>query len=129
MTGTEEEQAALVAASNNVILSDSDLSFESEASGDGEAADESKSTSNSSGGKVTLIQTLFLQMCGDLLQGVKSEAAPRKAKGRGRGRPLLQPPSHSSSSLSSSDLSLEDDLEKMSVTVQLDKSSDESVAF
>ena len=53
VTGTEEEQAALVADSNNVILSDSDLSFESsEASGDGEAADESKSTSNSSGGKV-----------------------------------------------------------------------------
>ena len=31
--------------------------------------------------------------------------------------------------LSSSDLSLEEDLEKMSVTVQLDKSSDESVSF
>ena len=40
VTSTEEEQAALVADSNNVILSDSDLSFESsEASGDGEAAE------------------------------------------------------------------------------------------
>ena len=112
VTGTEEEQAALVADSNNVILSDSDLSFCSDDSGDGgEAADESKSTSTSSGGK-----------------GVKSEVAPRRAKGRGRGRPLMLPPSHSSTSLSS-DLSLEDDLEKMSVTVQLDKSSDESVPF
>ena len=111
MTGTEEEQAALVAASNNVILSDSDsdLSFCSDDSGDGgEVADESKSTSTSSGGK-----------------GVKSEVTPRKAKGRG---PLMLPPSHSSTSLSS-DLSLEDDLEKMSVTVQLDKSSDESVVL
>ena len=113
VTGTEEEQAALVADSNNVILSDSDLSFSSGSDSDGgEAADESKSTSNSSGGK-----------------GVKSEvrAAVRKPKGRGRGRPLMQPPSYSSSSLSSSDLSLEEDLEKMSVTVQLEKSSDESV--
>ena len=114
MTGTEEEQAALVAASNNVILSDSDsdLSFCSDDSGDGgEVADESKSTSTSSG-----------------VKGVKSEVTPRKAKGRGRGRPLMLPPSHSSTSLSS-DLSLEDDLEKMSVTVQLDKSSDESVVL
>ena len=50
----------------------------------------------------------------------------RKPKGRGRGRTLMQPPSYSSSSLSS-DLSLEEDFEKMSVTVQLEKSSDESV--
>ena len=113
VTGTEEEQAALVAASNSVILSDSDLSFCSDDSSEdgGGVADESKSTSTSSGGK-----------------GVKSEVAPRRAKGRGRGRPLMLPPSHSSTSLSS-DLSLEDDLEKMSVTIQLDKSSDESVCL
>ena len=49
-TGTEEEQAALVAASNNVVLSDSDLSFSSdEASGDGEEAGESKSSSSRGG--------------------------------------------------------------------------------
>ena len=108
-TGTEEEQAALVAASNNVVLSDSDLSFSSdEVSGDGEEAEESKSSS-SRGGK-----------------GVKTESGARKPKGRGRGRTLMQPPSYSSSSLSS-DLSLEEDFEKMSVTVQLEKSSDESV--
>ena len=108
-TGTEEEQAALVAASNNVVLSDSDLSFSSdEASGDGEEAGESKSSS-SRGGK-----------------GVKTESGARKPKGRGRGRTLMQPPSITSSSLSS-DLSLEEDFEKMSVTVQLEKSSDESV--
>ena len=43
-----------------------------------------------------LLQTYFYRfMC--FIQGVKSEVAPRKPKGRGRGRPLMQPPSHSPS--------------------------------
>ena len=49
--GSEEQQAALLAAALSVQFSDSDLSFSDDSdSGEGDAADKSKSTSNSSNG-------------------------------------------------------------------------------
>ena len=59
-------------------------------------------------------------------QGVSTDI--RLRKGRGRGRPLQQPHTSSSSDLSTaSSLSFEEEPVQASVTTQLEKSSDESV--
>jgi hypothetical protein len=99
--GTEEEQARVAAAAPYIEFLGSELSNSpAEASGEGEAADESKSTGNSSGGKGVLVDR-------------------RVRRGRGRGCPIQ--PSCSSSDLStkSYDLSLDEKLDHMSVTVQM----------
>ena len=59
--GSEEQQAALLAAALSVQFSDSDLSFSDDSdSGEGDAADKSKSTSNSSTGAQVGFLGVFL---------------------------------------------------------------------
>ena len=58
--GSEEQQAALLAAALSVQFSDSDLSFSDDSdSGEGDAADKSKSTSNSSTGAQVSLPGVF----------------------------------------------------------------------
>ena len=61
------------------------------------------------------------------VQGVADCDVKKVRKGLGRGRPLKEPSFSSSDLSTNSSLSLEEDLAQLSVTQQLEKSSDESV--